>query len=110
MNNDQNFYIILALATGITLIIRILPFFLVNIVKFSRWLELFLHYLPLTMMTALFFNNLFDKNTRSIFPILNIENLLAIIPAIIIRYTKNSLMLVVLTGIACIAYIRYFLA
>jgi len=108
MITSQPFYTVLIFATGVTLLIRILPFFLVNIIKFPKWLELFLHYLPLTMMTALFFDNLFDKTSASIFPILNFENFFAIVPALIIGYLKKPLILVVLVGIVCMAGIRFF--
>lgn len=102
----QKFYTILILSTLVTLAIRIIPFLLVKFMRFPDWLTTFLHYLPLTMMTALFVQNIFDKKTGHLLPLINFENLLAILPALVVGYLKNSLMAVVIVGIVCMAALR----
>lgn len=102
------FYIVLILTTFLTLLTRVLPFALVKLVKFPHWVEKFLYYLPLTMMTALFFENLYEIPTGQFIPKVNFEVLFAVFPALIFGYFRRSLMVVVLTGIIVMACIRHF--
>lgn len=106
--NQQAFYTILILSTLATLAIRVVPFIVVKLIRFPKWLAVFLHYLPLTMMTALFVQNVFDKKADQLLPLMNIENVLALIPALIIGYLRNSLLVVVVVGIVCMAGLRFF--
>lgn len=106
--SNSVFYIVLISTTFLTVLTRVLPFALVRLVTFPNWLEKFLYYLPLTMMTALFFENLFEIPVGQFVLKINIENLMAILPALIIGYFRKSLMAVVLVGIIAMACIRYF--
>lgn len=102
------FYMVLVSTTFLTFLTRVLPFALVKLVKFPHWVEEFLYYLPLTMMTALFFENLYEIPTGQLIPKVNFEVLFAVLPALIFGYFKRSLMVVVLTEIIAMACIRYF--
>ncbi|WP_432707780.1 AzlD domain-containing protein [Leuconostoc pseudomesenteroides] len=106
--SNSVFYTVLISTTLLTLLTRVLPFALVKLVKFPYWVEKFLYYLPLTMMTALFFENLYEIPTGQLIPKVNFDVLFAICPALILGYFKRSLMVVVLTGIIAMACIRFF--
>lgn len=106
--SDSKFYTVLFFSVMVTFIPRVIPFFLAKYIKFPSWLTIFLRYLPLTMMTALFFQNIFEVNTQNHLLGINMKAVIAILPGLLIGYFKRSLMLVVILSVLSMAIIRYF--
>lgn len=49
--SDTKFYIVLLGSVMVTLIPRVIPFFMAKYINFPDWMTTFLRYLPLAMMT-----------------------------------------------------------
>ncbi|KRM58643.1 integral membrane protein [Secundilactobacillus malefermentans DSM 5705 = KCTC 3548] len=67
----------------------------------------FLSFMPITIMTALMFENLLVAKTGHL-PLFDWQNVLATIPAVIAAIISKSLLIVVVVGIIAMAVIRYF--
>ncbi|AYW50986.1 AzlD domain-containing protein [Tetragenococcus halophilus] len=91
----------------VTWIPRILPFAFAKKMHFPEKFRLFLDYLPLCILTALLVQNLLSVPTGKA-PILNIQETIACIPALIVGIYTKDLMKIVVTGIIAIALIRFF--
>jgi len=74
---------------------------------FPEKFRLFLDYLPLCILTALLVQNLLSVPSGKA-PILNIQEAIACIPALIVGIYTKDLMKIVVTGIIAIALIRFF--
>ncbi|BAK95343.1 AzlD domain-containing protein [Tetragenococcus halophilus] len=91
----------------VTWIPRILPFAFAKKMQFPEKFRLFLDYLPLCILAALLVQNLLSVPTGKA-PILNIQETIACIPALIVGIYTKDLMKIVVTGIIAIALIRFF--
>lgn len=89
----------------VTWLPRILPFIFSKKLIFPSKIQLFLDYLPMCILGALFFQSLFtfEKNQ---WPILKIPELIACIPTLIVGYYIKDLMKIVVTGMISIAVLR----
>ncbi|KRM79096.1 hypothetical protein FD36_GL000886 [Fructilactobacillus sanfranciscensis DSM 20451] len=66
----------------------------------------FLSFVPVVIMSALWFNGLFVQHLGHL-PSLNIENLLASIPTVISAIISKNLLVIVAVGILSLAIIRF---
>ena len=100
----SEFYLFL-LCGLVTWLPRILPFIFSRKISFPPKVQLFLNYLPICILGALFFQSLltFEKNH---WPLLKIPELIACIPTLIVGYYSKDLMKIVVTGMITIAVIR----
>jgi branched-subunit amino acid transport protein len=92
----------------VTWLPRVIPFLLVKKLQLPEIAIRFLSYVPLCILTALFVQNLFIVKPGA-FPCLNWEYCLAAIPAIFMAVLTRNLMWIVITGVAGMALIRYFI-
>ncbi|MDF7667383.1 AzlD domain-containing protein [Orbaceae bacterium ESL0727] len=93
----------------VTWLPRIIPFMLVRKLQLPTIVIRFLSYVPIAILTALFVQNLF-RVKQGAWPDLNIGYCLATLPTVIVAIITKNLMWIVITGIASMAMIRYFLA
>lgn len=106
--SDTKFYIVLLGCIIVTLIPRVIPFFMAKYINFPDWMTTFLRYLPLAMMTTLMFQNIFVVHGHGQLATVNFTVLVALLPGLIIGYFRRSLMAVVLLSVLVMALMRYF--
>jgi branched-subunit amino acid transport protein len=99
----DNFVLALGAATAVTLLIRLLPFVLVRFMILPYRLQLFLKYVPLAMMTALFLHAIWSREHG-----LDVMGILFIIPALIYGWWRQSLTGVVVISVGLMALWRSF--
>lgn len=106
MITDSYFYLALGASVMVTLTIRLIPFVLVKFVVFPDRLQIFLKYMPISLMTALFLNTFWSKNDSVI--TFDLTSLLVAVPALIIGWYRQSLTWVVIIGVITMALWRLF--
>ncbi|MGX7112409.1 AzlD domain-containing protein [Gemella cuniculi] len=84
---------------------RILPFILLKKFELPKAIVEFLNFVPIVIMSALWFDNLFIQELGSI-PKINYENLLASVPTVISAVISKNLLVIVLVGIISLGVIR----
>jgi branched-subunit amino acid transport protein len=89
----------------ITWLSRILPFVLVKHFRLPDWLVNFLSFVPITIMTALFVENLLVPHPGHL-PGIDWQNTLASLPAILTAVLTKILLAIVIVGVAAMAVIR----
>ncbi|OIN68277.1 branched-chain amino acid transporter AzlD [Exiguobacterium sp. KRL4] len=92
----------------VTLIPRILPFLLMHGLTLPRLLTDWLSFIPICLLSALFFQNLLVAQ-NSDYPSLSFLHLAASIPTILIALTSKSLSFTVITGVLSMALIRFLI-
>ncbi|MCM0583090.1 AzlD domain-containing protein [Weissella diestrammenae] len=90
------------IATGTS---RVLPFLLLKRLSLSPQVLEFLSFVPLVIMSVLWFENLFTQHLGHV-PEPNLENMLASLPTVISAIISKSLLIVVIVGIISLAIIR----
>ncbi|OCG01170.1 AzlD domain-containing protein [Gilliamella sp. wkB112] len=101
--------LLIILGSGlVTWLPRVIPFILVHKLQLPDIVIRFLSYVPICILTALFVQNLFVVKPDE-FPDFNVEYCLAAIPTIIVAVLTKNLMWIVISGMAFMAMIRYFL-
>ena len=66
----------------------------------------YLSFVPIVIMSALWFNSLFIQRIGEL-PEINYENLLASLPTVVSAIISKSLLVIVMIGILSLAIIRY---
>ena len=101
-----NKVVLTIICCGIVAILsRVLPFVLLKYVHLSDRLVEFLDFVPIVIMTTLWFSNLFTPHLVNL-PILNLEYLLASLPTFLAAIVTKNLLLIVLVGIISLAILR----
>ncbi|MCT4780478.1 MULTISPECIES: AzlD domain-containing protein [Exiguobacterium] len=101
--------LILFAACGlVTLIPRILPFLLMHGLTLPRLLTEWLSFIPICLLSALFFQNLLLAQSDD-YPTLSSLHLAASVPTVLVALTSKSLSFTVITGVMSMALIRFFL-
>lgn len=99
----DNFVLALVAATVVTLFIRLVPFILVRFMILPYRLQLFLKYVPLAMMTALFLHAMWSREHG-----LDVMGVFFVIPALIYGWWRQSLTGVVVISVGLMALWRSF--
>ena len=86
---------------------RAVPFALLKKFDLPAPLLEYLGFVPIVIMSALWFNNLFIRDLGH-FPQLDMENLFASIPTLLVAILSKSLLAVVMIGIVSLAIIRLY--
>lgn len=89
----------------ITWLSRVLPFILLKKMTLSPGVREFLSFVPIVIMSALWFSNLFTQDLGHL-PRLNLENCLASVPTLISAIISKNLLVIVAVGIVSLALIR----
>lgn len=103
-------YVILAIlgCAIVTWLSRIVPFILLKKFDLPKPIVEYLSFVPIVIMSALWFNSLFVQRIGE-FPEINYENLLASLPTVLSAVISKSLLVIVVVGIFSLAIIRLVL-
>lgn len=85
---------------------RILPYMLVRLAALPDKVVQFLSYLPVTIIFALILSSIFPARMGSL-PDIQWMELTAAVPTFIVISKTRNVMLAVVTGIICVAVLRY---
>ncbi|MCH4010049.1 AzlD domain-containing protein [Companilactobacillus sp.] len=101
-----NFIILTILGSGIvTWLSRILPFWILRKVKLSPRVVEFLSFVPIVIMSALWFENLFHQHLGQL-PSVDMPNFLATLPTVVSAIISKNLLVIVIVGIISLAVVR----
>ncbi|MFD1465171.1 AzlD domain-containing protein [Lapidilactobacillus mulanensis] len=89
----------------VTWLSRILPFVLLKKFSLSKAVVEYLSFVPVVIMSALWFSNLFTQHLGHL-PELNVNNLLASMPRVVSAIISKNLLVIVLVGLLSLAAIR----
>ncbi|MDN2454373.1 AzlD domain-containing protein [Lactobacillus sp. UCMA15818] len=84
---------------------KVFPLVILKKYKLNDKMVSFLSFVPLTIMSALWFESLFIQHLGQL-PSLNIENLAASVPTILSALLTKSLLVIVIVGVVSLAFIR----
>ena len=100
-------YVILTIlgCTIVTWLSRIVPFILLKKFDLPKPIVEYLSFVPIVIMSALWFNSLFVQRIGE-FPEINYENFLASLPTVLSAVISKSLLVIVVVGILSLAIIR----
>jgi len=90
---------------AVTLLSRIMPFILLKKFNLPAKVVEFLSFVPITIMAALWFENLFKQNIGHL-PQIDYANLIASVPTVITAILTKKLLLIVMVGIISLALVR----
>ena len=90
----------------VTWLSRIVPFVLLKKFDMSKPLVEYLSFVPIVIMSTLWFNSLFIQNIGEL-PKINYENLIASLPTVLSAIISKNLLVIVITGILSLAIVRY---
>ncbi|KRM67509.1 hypothetical protein FD06_GL000660 [Apilactobacillus ozensis DSM 23829 = JCM 17196] len=94
------------IASGVvTFLSRVLPFILLKKFKLSNKVVEFLSFVPIVIMSALWFENLFHQRLGQL-PLIDYNNLLATFPTIVSAILTRSLLVVVIVGVISLAIVQ----
>ncbi|AKP67143.1 AzlD domain-containing protein [Companilactobacillus ginsenosidimutans] len=103
-----SFVVLTIFSTGlVTWLSRIMPFWILRKVKLSPKVIEFLSFVPIVIMSALWFENLFHQNVGYL-PTVDWPNLFASVPTVISAIISRSLLVVVVVGVISLAVIRMY--
>lgn len=106
---STNYVILTILGCAIvTWLSRIVPFILLKKFDLPKPIVEYLSFVPIVIMSALWFNSLFVQRIGE-FPEINYENLLASLPTVLSAVISKSLLVIVVVGIFSLAIIRLVL-
>lgn len=89
----------------VTWLSRIMPFVLLKKFNLSPKVVEFLGFVPITIMAALWFENLFHQQIGHL-PQIDFANLLASVPNVLTAILTKKLLLIVVVGIISLALVR----
>ncbi|WP_054676465.1 AzlD domain-containing protein [Lacticaseibacillus sharpeae] len=104
-----SYMLLVIVATGfVTWLCRVLPFVVLKKWGMPRWMVEFLSFVPVAIMSALLFDNLFIQHLGSL-PSINVPNTLAAIPCFIAAIVTKSLLVIAVVGVVALALLRLVL-
>jgi len=89
----------------VTWLSRVLPFILLKKFTLSKGVAEYLSFVPIVIMSSLWFSSLFVQNLGHL-PTVNVENLLASLPTLIGAVISKNLLVIVIVGVVSLAVIR----
>ena len=92
----------------VTWLTRIIPLVLLKKFDLPKPVIEFLSFVPIVIMSALWFSSLFNQRLGEL-PTINYENLLASLPTVLSAYLTKNLLVIVATGMVTLALIRLVL-
>ena len=101
-------YILLTIlgCTIVTWLSRVLPFVLLKKFDLPKAIIEYLSFVPIVIMSALWFDSLFIQKIGE-FPQINYQNLLSSLPTVVSAIISKSLLVIVVVGILSLAIIRH---
>ena len=89
----------------VTWLTRIIPLVLLKKFVLPKPVIEFLSFVPIVIMSALWFSSLFNQRLGEL-PTINYENLFASLPTVLSAYLTKNLLVIVATGMVTLALIR----
>ncbi|WP_220728701.1 AzlD domain-containing protein [Apilactobacillus xinyiensis] len=103
---SSSFIILTIIASGVvTFLSRVLPFILLKKFELSPKVIEFLSFVPIVIMSALWFENLFHQQLGHL-PTVDYANLLATVPTVLSAILTRSLLVVVIVGVISLSLIQ----
>ncbi len=103
---SSSFIFLTILGSGIaTWLSRILPFVILKKFKLSSGVIEFLSFVPIAIMSALWFENLFIQHLGQL-PSLNWPNLLASLPTVLSAMISKNLLVTVVVGVISLGFLK----
>lgn len=90
----------------VTWLSRVLPFILLKKFDLPKTVNEFLSFVPIVIMSALWFSHLFISNTGHL-PDINYEYLIASAPTVLSAAITKNLLVIVLVGMLSLALLRF---
>ncbi|WP_054639269.1 AzlD domain-containing protein [Lactococcus fujiensis] len=104
-----NFILLSIIGCGlVTWLSRIIPFVLLKKFNLPKTVLEYLSFVPIVIMSALWFSNLFVQHLGKL-PTVNWENALASLPTLISVIVTKSLLVVVVVGMISLACLKFFM-
>lgn len=100
--NMRIWYIIFGGAI-VTILPRVLPVMLISKINLNKKVEIFLKYIPISILTALVFSEIIISNNKLS---INLPVLIAAVISCITAIKKNNLLLTVIVGVISMAVLR----
>lgn len=100
--NMRIWYIIFGGAV-VTILPRVLPVMLISKINLNKKVEIFLKYIPISILTALVFSEIMISNNKLS---INLSVLIAAVITCITAIKKNNLLLTVIVGVISMAVLR----
>lgn len=95
--------IVCGLATWLS---RVLPFVLLKYWSLPAKIAEFLAFVPIVIMTTLWFSNLFTPHVGQL-PTLNTNYLIASLPTVLAAMLSKNLLVLVMVGVVSLAFLRW---
>lgn len=95
--------IVCGLATWLS---RVLPFVLLKYWRLPAKIAEFLAFVPIVIMTTLWFSNLFTPHVGQL-PTLNTNYLIASLPTVLAAMLSKNLLVLVMVGVVSLAFLRW---
>lgn len=106
---SSSFILLTIVGCGLaTWLSRVTPFIILKKYQLSPAIIEFLSFVPIVIMAALWFENLFHQNLGHL-PSINYENFFASIPTVIGAVITKSLLVIVVIGIISLAVVRWLM-
>ncbi|KRM61306.1 branched-chain amino acid transport [Paucilactobacillus vaccinostercus DSM 20634] len=106
---SSSFILLTIVGCGLaTWLSRVAPFIILKKYQLSPAIIEFLSFVPIVIMAALWFENLFHQNLGHL-PSINYENFFASIPTVIGAVITKSLLVIVVIGIISLAVVRWLM-
>lgn len=105
MEISNGFLWLLVGVSLVTIIPRVLPMMLVSRFGMPDWLDRFLRYVPIAVMTALLAQAVLTQGEAFI-PLAENRNLLALVPTLLAAIWTRSLLITVVTGIGAMLLLQ----
>lgn len=86
---------------------KVLPFLLLKKFTLPKWALEYLSFVPIVIMSALWFSELFEQHLGSL-PTLNWENFTASLPTLLAAILSKDLLVTVIVGIFSLALLRLY--
>lgn len=92
----------------VTWLTRVVPFILLKKFELPKPVVEFLSFVPIVIMSALWFSSLFNQRLGQL-PEINYENFIASFPTVVSAAISKNLLVIVVVGIVSLATVRYFI-
>ena len=103
---DQYIFGAILVSTVVTWVPRVLPYGLVRLAELPDKVVKFLGFLPLTIIFALILSSVFPGQIGG-WPQVQWIELTAVVPTFLVLGKTRNVMLAVLAGVLCVAFLRY---
>lgn len=101
-----NLLLLIGLSALVNWLTRISPYLLVRVTKLPEKVVAFLTYLPVSVMFAMILSSLFQSEIGQ-FPQVKWVEVLALLPTVFVLYKSKHIVWTVLTGVVCVAILRF---